>query len=149
MANLISYDPEKMTLTYSVAPTIYPVNGKNVDGSESREELISDLEKRLMKDLGQLGDIYPEYKDWRFNEAYELVKVGKGMLDLKRTITESRYDEIKGLSGTYSNILSGHKKIQEHQRAIKKIMDTIANGKMPSESNLIERFSMTTIILAQ
>ena len=54
-------------------------------------------------------DIYPEYKDWRFREAYELVKVGKGMLDLKKTITESRYTEIKGLSEIYSKVLSGHK----------------------------------------
>jgi len=140
MANLISYDPEKMTLTYSIAPTIYPMKDKNVDCTESQEELISDLEKRLMKELGLLGEIYPEYKDWRFDEAYKLVKVGKGILDLKKTLTESRYAELKGLSGIYDNILSGHKKIQEHQMAIKEIMDKSVDGEMPFESNVIERF---------
>jgi hypothetical protein len=140
MANLISYDPVGKTLTYIFAPTINPMNSKNVDSSEPKEELISDLEKKLKKELGLLGDIYPEYKDWSFQEAYELVKVGKGMLDLKKTITESRYADIKGLSGIYSNVLSGHKKIQDHQRDLKEIMNDIVNGKMPSESNIIERF---------
>jgi len=140
MANLISYDPVKKTLTYIVAPTIDPMNGKNVDFSEPKEALISDLEKKLEKELGLLGDIYPEYKDWRFQEAYELVKVGKGMLDLKKTITESRYTDIKGLSEIYSKVLSGHKKVQEHQRDLKKIMDEIVNGKISSESNKMNGF---------
>ena len=140
MANLISYDPVKKTFTYIIAPTIDPMNSKNVDFSEPKEELINDLEKKLKKELGLLGDIYPEYKDWSFREAYELVKVGKGMLDLKKTITESRYTDIKGLSEIYSKVLSGHKKIQEHQGDLKKIMDEVVNGKIPSESSKMNSF---------
>ena len=140
MANLISYDPVRKTLTYIFAPTINPMNSKNVDFSEPKEELISDLEKKLKKELGLLGDIYPEYKDWSFREAYELVKVGKGMLDLKKTITESRYTDIRGLSEIYSKVLSGHKKIQEHQGDLKEIMDEVVNGEISSESNKMNSF---------
>jgi hypothetical protein len=140
MANLISYDPVKKTLTYIITPTIDPMNSKNVDFSEPKEELISDLEKKLKKELSLLGDIYPEYEDWSFREAYELVKVGKGMLDLKKTITESRYADIKRLSEIYSKVLSGHKKIQEHQGDLKKIMDEVVNGKISSESNKMNDF---------
>ena len=52
MANLISYDPVRKTLTYIFAPTISPMNSKNVDSSEPKEESISDLGKKVEKRTG-------------------------------------------------------------------------------------------------
>jgi hypothetical protein len=66
--------------------------------------------------------------------------VGKEMHDLKKTTTESRYAEIKALSGIYSEIVSGHKKIMRHQKDIKKIMENAAHGKILSESSILDKF---------
>lgn len=140
MAELKSYDPAKKTLTYLTAPPIDPMNSGNVESSELVEELISDLEKKLFKEFGLLGDIYPEYKDWKFREANELVKVGQGILDLKRTIPKARYSEINELSKVYFKILSGHKQIQEHQRILEKIFSSIVKGNIPFKTNIFKRF---------
>ncbi len=140
MAEFKSYDPEKKTLTYRKAPPIAPMSNNNVDASELVEESIRDLEEKLFKEFALLGDIYPEYKDWKFREAHELVKVGKGILDLKRAIPKSRYSEINELSKDYSKILSEHKKIQEHQRILEKILSSMVEGKSPFKTKLFKRF---------
>jgi len=44
------------------------------------------------------------------------------------------------LSEIYSKVLSGHKKIQEHQGDLKKIMDEVVNGQISFESNKMNRF---------
>jgi len=140
MAEFMSYDPAKKTLTYRTAPPIDPMNSKNVESFELVEELIHDLEKKLSKEFGLLGDIYPEYKDWKFREADALVKVGKGILDLKRTIPKSRYSEINELSKDYSKILSEHKQIQAHQRVLEKTLGSIVKGKIPFKTKIFKRF---------
>ncbi len=140
MAEFISYDPHKKTLTYSLAPPIAPMNSKKIEYSEPCEELISDLEKKLTKEFSLLGDVYPEYKNWHFEEAYELAKVGKAIIELTNTISETRYFEIKDMSDNYAKIISGHKSIQKHQKALGKILTTIVNGKNPFRTKLFKRF---------
>ncbi len=140
MAEYISYDPIKKTLTYRTAPPIDPMNSKNSESFEPVEELIRDIEEKLCKEFGLLGDIYPEYKDWKFREADALVKVGKGIRDLKRTIPKSRYSKISGLSEDYAKIISEHKKIQEHQRILEKMLDAIEKGKIPFKTKMFKRF---------
>ena len=140
MAELITYDPYKKTLTYSLAPPVAPINSKDLDFSEPQEELISDLEERLMTEFRLLGDVYPEYKDWKFREADDLVQVGINIFELKQTLSDSRYEEIKGLSADYPVILSGHRKILEHQKKLKKVLDHIQRGKNLQRSGTIEGF---------
>ena len=140
MAELTTYDPHKKTLTYSLAPPVAPMNSKDLDFSEPQEELISDLEERLMTEFRLLGDIYPEYKDWKFQEADDLVQVGINILESKRILSDLRYEEIKGLSEDYPRILSGHRKIQEHQKNLKKVLIHIQEGKNLHRSETLQGF---------
>ncbi len=140
MAELKSYDPVKKTLSYRTAPPIDPMNSRNGEASELVEESIRDIEKKLSKEFALLGDIYPEYKDWKFREADELARVGEGILDLKRTIPKSRYSDINELSKAYPKILSEHKQIQEHQRILEKIFNSIIKGKIPIKTKIFKLF---------
>ncbi len=114
MASLISYDADQEALTFIITPQTGPMTNEKEKTGEPRKESIGELEERLNKEYGLLGNIYPEYKNWKFSDAYELVKIGKSLNKLKRTIPESRYSEIVDISKNYAELLSAHKHIEEH-----------------------------------